>query len=311
GQVHPDVAQLAGLHEGGLVENGMGAGIANSFNCMARGILYADVVSTVSPTYAREILGSDGGERLDGLLRRRQDRVVGILNGIDTGVFDPRTDRHLAAPYDAGDPAGKAVCKRALQERAGLTVDPERPLLGIVSRLVEQKGLDLLHAIVPWLMRETDAQLVVLGSGQPHLQEAFLRRAEQHPGRIATKIGFDAALAQQIYAGSDAFLMPSRFEPCGLGQLIALRYGSVPIVRATGGLVDTVREGLDGNGFVFHRFDPKDFGDAIWRALQCYRDRPSWALVQERGMREDHSWDTAAQHYAGVYKWARRLIGRG
>ena len=311
GQVHPDVAQLAGLHEGGLVENGMGAGVAHSFNCMARGILYADVVSTVSPTYAREILGSDGGERLDGLLRRRQDRVVGILNGIDTGVFDPRTDRHLAAPYDADDPAGKAVCKRALQERAGLTVDPERPLLGIVSRLVEQKGLDLLHAIVPWLMRETDAQLVVLGSGQPHLQEAFLRRAEQHPGRIATKIGFDAALAQQIYAGSDAFLMPSRFEPCGLGQLIALRYGSVPIVRATGGLVDTVREGLDGNGFVFHRFDPKDFGDAIWRALQCYRDRPSWALVQERGMREDHSWDTAAQHYAGVYEWARRLIGRG
>ena len=311
GQVHPDVAQLAGLHEGGLVENGMGAGIANTFNCMARGILYADVVSTVSPTYAREILGSDGGERLDGLLRRRQDRLVGILNGIDTGVFDPRTDRHLAAAYDAGDPAGKVACKRALQERAGLTVDPERPLLGIVSRLVEQKGLDLLHAIVPWLMRETDAQLVVLGSGQAHLQEAFLRRAEQHPGRIATTIGFDAALAQQIYAGSDAFLMPSRFEPCGLGQLIALRYGSVPIVRATGGLVDTVREGLDGNGFVFHRFDPKDFGDAIWRALQCYRDRPSWALVQERGMREDHSWDTAAQHYAGVYEWARRLVGRG
>ncbi|MFY7922051.1 MAG: glycogen synthase [Gemmatimonas sp.] len=311
GQVHPDVAALAGLADTGLLENAMGPGIANSFNFLARGILFADLVNTVSPTYAREILTAEYGERLDRLLRSKGDRVVGILNGIDTTLYDPMTDRHLVAPYGAADMAGKAACKVALQQLCGLAVNPTRPVLGIVSRLVEQKGLDLLHAIVPWLMRETDAQLVVLGSGQPHLQEAFLRRAEQHPGRIATKIGFDAALAQQIYAGSDAFLMPSRFEPCGLGQLIALRYGSVPIVRATGGLVDTVREGLDGNGFVFHRFDPKDFGDAIWRALQCYRDRPSWALVQERGMREDHSWDTAAQHYAGVYKWARRLIGRG
>ena len=311
GQVHPDVAQLAGLHEGGLVENGMGPGIANSFNCMARGILYADVVSTVSPTYAREILGSEHGERLDGLLRSKQDRVAGILNGIDTSVFDPFTDRHLAAPYRAGDVTGKTACKAALQQALGLEVNAARPLLGIVSRLVEQKGLDLLHGIMPWLLRETDAQLVILGSGQPYLQEAFLRRAEQHAGRVAVRIGFDAALAQQIYAGSDAFLMPSRFEPCGLGQLIALRYGSVPIVRATGGLVDTVREGLEGNGFVFHRYDTKDFGDAIWRALQCYRDPASWAMVRERGMREDHSWGTAAQQYAGVYEWARRLIGRG
>lgn len=311
GQVHPDVAQLAGLHEGGLVEQGMGPGIANSFNFMARAILYADVVSTVSPTYAREIMGAEYGERLDGLLRSRQDRVTGILNGIDTAVFDPHTDRHLVANYRVSDMRGKAACKASLQERLGLTVDPNRPVLGIVSRLVEQKGLDLLHAVLPWLMRETDAQLVILGSGQAYLQEAFLRRAEQHPGRLAVRIGFDAALAQQIYAGSDAFLMPSRFEPCGLGQLISLRYGSVPIVRATGGLADTVREGLDGNGFVFHRYDPKDFGDAIWRALQCYRDQPSWAMVRERGMREDHSWATAAQQYAGVYQWARRLIGRG
>ncbi|AMW05953.1 glycogen synthase GlgA [Gemmatimonas phototrophica] len=308
GQVHPDVAQLAGLAEGGLVENGMGPGIANSFNIMARGILYADVVSTVSPTYAREILTTEYGERLDGLLRSKQDRVVGILNGIDTTVFDPQTDRQLAAPYGAGDMAGKAACKAALQQRCGLAVDPQRPVLGIVSRLVEQKGLDLLHKILPWLLRETDAQLVVLGSGQPYLQEAFLRHGEQHGDRVAVRIGFDAALAQQIYAGSDAFLMPSRFEPCGLGQLIALRYGTVPIVRATGGLVDTVREGLEGNGFVFHRYDPKDFGDAIWRALQCYRDPASWAVVRERGMREDHSWTTAARQYAGVYTWATQLI---
>jgi starch synthase len=264
----------------------------------------------VSPTYAREILGDEYGERLDGLLRSRQDRVTGILNGIDTAVFDPSTDRHIAAPYRAGDVSGKATCKAALQRALGLDVHPGRPLLGIVSRLVEQKGLDLLHGIMPWLLRETDAQIVILGSGQPYLQEAFLHRAEQHAGRVAVRIGFDAALAQQIYAGSDAFLMPSRFEPCGLGQLIALRYGSVPIVRATGGLADTVREGLDGNGFVFHRYDTKDFGDAIWRAVQCYRDPASWAMVRDRGMREDHSWGTAAQQYAGVYEWARRLIGR-
>lgn len=310
GQGHPDVAHLAGLHEGGLVENGLGPGIANSFNPMARGILFADVVTTVSPTYAREILGHEYGERLDGLLRSRQDRLAGILNGIDTVTFDPRTDRHLVAPYDVDDLAGKAAGKTALQERLGLTVGAEPPVLGIVSRLVEQKGLDLVHAVLPWLMRETDAQVVILGSGQPYLQEAFLRRAEQHPGRMAVRVGFDAALAQQIYAGSDAFLMPSRFEPCGLGQLLALRYGSVPIVRATGGLADTVREGLQGNGFVFHRYDARDFGDAIRRALQCYRDPASWAMVRARGMREDHSWSTAAQQYAGVYEWARRLIGR-
>lgn len=311
GQVHPDTLALAGLTEGGLVENGLGYGMANTFNCMARGILYADVITTVSPTYAREIMTMEYGERLDGLLRHRADRVRGILNGIDTTVFDPATDAHLAAPYSVEDMSGKRACKAALQKRCGLAVDPDRPLLGIVSRLVEQKGLDLLHAVLPALMRDTDAQVVVLGSGQPYLQEAFLRHGEMHGDRVSVKIGFDAALAQQIYAGCDAFLMPSRFEPCGLGQLIALRYGTVPIVRATGGLADTVREGLDGNGFVFHPYDVRHFAEAIGRALACYRDPAAWALVSERGMREDHSWASAAVQYAGMYQWARQLIGRG
>jgi starch synthase len=205
---------------------------------------------------------------------------------------------------------GKAACKAALQQRCGLAVDPARPLLGIVSRLVEQKGLDLLHAVLPGLMRETNAQVVVLGSGQPYLQEAFLRHGEAHGDRVSVKIGFDAALAQQIYAGSDAFLMPSRFEPCGLGQLIALRYGTVPIVRATGGLADTVHEGFDGNGFVFHPYDARHFAEAIGRALVCYKDPAGWAAVRDRGMRADHSWASAASQYAAVYQWARRLIGR-
>ncbi|WP_337172857.1 glycogen synthase GlgA [Gemmatimonas aurantiaca] len=305
GQVHPDVLAVAGLSEGGLVENGMGAGIAHSFNFMARGILYADVVTTVSPTYAREIMTPEYGERLDGLLRRRQDRVAGILNGIDTQRFDPATDAHIAAPYHVDDMSGKAACKAALQTRMGLPVEASRPLLGVVSRLVEQKGFDLLHVVMPWLLQETDAQLVLLGSGQPYLQEAFQRLAHHHPTRVAVHVGFDAALAQQVYAGSDAFLMPSRFEPCGLGQLIALRYGSVPVVRATGGLADTVREGWEGNGFRFHPYDAGHFIDAIRRALTSYREAEGWRILRERGMKEDHSWATAAKHYGGVYHWAR------
>ncbi|HEY0931820.1 MAG TPA: glycogen synthase GlgA [Gemmatimonas sp.] len=305
GQVHPDVLGVAGLSEAGLVENGLGAGIAHSFNFMARGILYADVVSTVSPTYAREIMTPDYGERLDGLLRRRQDRVAGILNGIDAERYNPATDAQIAATYDVGHMDGKAVCKAALQERTGLPVEASRPLLGVVSRLVEQKGFDLLHVIMPWLLQETDAQLVLLGSGQPYLQDAFERLAHQHPQRVAVTTGFDTAFAQQIYAGSDAFLMPSRFEPCGLGQLIALRYGSVPIVRATGGLADTVREGWDGNGFRFHPYEAGHFIDAIRRALVSYRDVEGWKLLRERGMKEDHSWTTSAKHYAGLYQWAR------
>ncbi len=310
GQRSTDTLALAGLTEGGLPEDRLGPGIAGTFNFMARGILFSDVVTTVSPTYAREIMTAEYGERLDGLLRSKRERVVGILNGIDRDAFNPATDVHLAAPFDAEDPSGKAVCKAALQAECGLPVAPDRPLLGIVSRLVEQKGLDLLDRVMPWLLQRTDAQLVILGSGNAHLQFVMQQHAKAHPHRIAARIGFDAALAQRIYAGSDAFLMPSRFEPCGLGQMIALRYGSVPIVRATGGLNDTVREGYDGNGFRFHPYDAQHFADAIGRALQVYRDRESWALLRARGMREDNSWDQAATQYSGVYDWAVTMVRR-
>ncbi|QJR37347.1 glycogen synthase [Gemmatimonas groenlandica] len=310
GQRSTKTLALAGLTEGGLPEDGMGPGIAGTFNFMARGILFNDVVTTVSPTYAQEIMTPEYGERLDGLLRAKRDRVVGILNGIDREAFDPSTDAQLAATFDVDDLSGKAVCKTALQEEFGLPVAPDRPLLGIVSRLVEQKGLDLLDQVMPWILQRTDAQLVILGSGNAHLQFVMQQHARAHPHRIAVRIGFDAALAQRIYAGSDAFLMPSRFEPCGLGQMIALRYGSVPIVRATGGLNDTVREGFDGNGFRFHPYEAQHFADAIARALQVYRDPESWALLRARGMREDNSWDFAAQQYGGVYDWAARLARR-
>jgi starch synthase len=310
GQFSAATMALAGLSDAGLIENGMGGGLAGSFNFMARGIAYSDFVNTVSPTYAEEIMTGEYGERLDGLLRERRDRVVGILNGIDSATFDPATDPHLAAPYDADDPSGKAQCKAMLQRTLGLPEVARRPLLGIVSRLAEQKGLDLLDRVVPWLVRETDAQLVVLGSGDKQLQDAFLHHAAMHPDRVAVRIGFDAVLAQQVYAGSDAFLMPSRFEPCGLGQMIALRYGSVPIVRATGGLNDTVHEGWEGNGFRFHPYEATSFSDAIGRALVTYRDQASWATLRARGMREDNSWVHAAKQYADVYVRAMRTVGR-
>jgi starch synthase len=306
GQVRPNVLETAGLSQFGLVEDQLGQGVAGTFNFMARGILYSDVVTTVSPTYANEIMGEEYGERLDRVLRGRRARVTGILNGIDTVAFNPETDAALPDHYSADDPSGKAVCKAVLQRNLSLEVVADRPLLGIVSRLVDQKGIDLLDSTIPWLMAATDAQLVVLGSGNAGIESMLRWHAANNPGRVVARLGFDAALAQQIYAGSDMFLMPSRFEPCGLGQMIALRFGSVPIVRATGGLNDTVREGMTGNGFVFHPFSGQHFNDAIWRALAAYRDRAGWALLRERGMREDNSWTTAAARYDGVYQWARR-----
>jgi starch synthase len=308
GSFGPATLSMAGLSEGGLIETR--AGLNQQFNFMARGIMFADIVSTVSPTYAREILSHEHGEGLDQLLRARHEHLVGILNGIDYEFFNPQTDRHIAANYSAEDMAGKAACKAALQRECGFAVDPERPLLGMVTRLAEQKGLDLVYAALPWLLGETNAQFVLLGSGQPNLEAGFSSSMQAHPGRIHVRLGFDAAFAQRIYAGCDAFLMPSRYEPGGLGQLIALRYGTVPIVRATGGLDDTVREGWEGNGFRFHPYETEMLIDAIHRCLTSFRDHEGWATLRARGMLEDHSWETSAREYVAMYSWALRSIGR-
>jgi starch synthase len=296
GFFNPFTAYLAGLDNHG----------DNYVNFMARGIRYADIVSTVSPTYAQEILTPEYGEQLDGLLRTRQEHLAGIINGINYTIFDPAIDRHIAANYSADDSAGKAICKAALQRECGFAADPARPLLGMVTRLVEQKGLDLLDAVIPWLVAQTDADLVLLGSGEPAMERTFGEHMRRNPTRVHVQLRFDAALAQRIYAGSDAFLMPSRYEPCGLGQLIALRYGAIPIVRATGGLNDTVREGYDGNGFRFHPYTPQHLADTIARCLTCFRDTNGWPILRERGMREDHSWAASAQEYAALYEWAIR-----
>ncbi|MGH2499180.1 MAG: glycogen synthase [Candidatus Limnocylindria bacterium] len=278
-------------------------------NPMARAIARAAVVSTVSARYAEEILTPRFGEGLDGLLRERRADLFGIVNGIDTAVFDPATDRHIAARYSAGDPSGKAVCKADLQRASRLGAEPAAPLFGVIGRLVEQKGIDLLTAVAPGLLAG-GAQLVVLGAGDPAYEERWRALARRHGGRLALTIGFDAALAQRIYAGADMFLMPSRFEPCGLGQLIALRYGTIPVVHAVGGLAETVRdvdaEGRTGNGFSFGEYAPAAFSGALSRAQRMFARVEAWAALRAGAMREDHSWDASAERYLELYRRAAK-----
>ena len=280
-------------------------------NPMARAIVSADIVSTVSERYAKEILTDEFGERLQGVLRERRRRLFGIVNGIDTVAFDPATDRHIAARYSADDPSGKALCKVALQKEGGLATDPRAPIFGVVGRLVEQKGIDLLTASAPKLL-DAGGQIVVLGTGDPAYEEKWKALAARYAGTLWLTLGFDAALAQRIYAGSDLFLMPSRFEPCGLGQLISFRYGTIPVVHEVGGLAETVRDvdrdGARGNGFSFAEYAPAAFDDAIARAMRMHRtSTEAWNEVIRRVMREDHSWGASARRYVDLYKTASRV----
>jgi starch synthase len=271
---------------------------------MKAGLVFADALTTVSPTYAREIRTPEGGQGLDALLRQRAADLHGILNGIDVAEWDPATDPHLPAHYTARALAGKARCKAALQRELGLPVRADAPLAAIVSRLTEQKGFDLLVGALPELLAR-DAQLVVLGSGEARYREALGRAAVARRGQMALRIGFDEGLAHRIEAGADVFLMPSRFEPCGLNQLYSLRYGTVPVVRAVGGLEDTV-EDYDGwqrgTGFKFREYTPAAFSVAARRALDVHRDRRAWRGLVHRGMAEDYSWDRSAASYEAVYR---------
>ena len=280
-------------------------------NPMARAIATADIVSTVSERYAKEILTDEFGERLQGLLRERRRRLFGIVNGIDTVAFDPTTDRNIAARYSADDPSGKLACKAALQQEGGLVTDADQPVFGVVGRLVEQKGVDLLTASAPKLL-ESGGQLVVLGSGDPAYEAKWKELAARYRGKLWLTLGFDGALAQRIYAGCDLFLMPSRFEPCGLGQLISFRYGTIPVVHEVGGLAETVRDvdrdGARGNGFSFADYSPAAFDDAIARAIRRYgAGGEAWTELVRRVMREDHSWGASAKRYVELYRTAARV----
>jgi len=263
------------------------------------GLAYADALSTVSPTYAREIQTAELGCGLDGLLRKRRASLSGILNGIDTVTWDPATDPRIARRYDAGALEAKPANKAALQQRMHLPLDDELPLLGAVGRFTHQKGIDLLAAAADEIV-SMPAQLVVLGKGEQEHERALLAAAARHPGRIAVAVGFNEDLAHAIEAGADAFLMPSRFEPCGLNQMYSQRYGTPPVARATGGLVDTVVDGV--TGFLFERAESAALVAAVRRVLAAYRDPARWTRIQRAAMAQDFSWAAAARRYAGLYR---------
>lgn len=274
---------------------------------MKAGLQFADAITTVSPSYAREIQTPEQGCGLDGLLRRRADRLHGILNGVDYGVWSPDQDDAIAARYSADDATGKAACKAALQRECGLELRPDAPLFGIVSRLTEQKGLPLVLQALDDLI-DAGGQLVVLGAGDARLEAEFTAAAARHPGRIARRTGMDEGLAHRIYAGSDIVLVPSRFEPCGLTQLYGLSYGALPLVHRVGGLgdtvVDTTLEDLaagTATGFVFNAFTVDAYRRALRRAFALWSRQEFWARVRNAAMRQHFGWDTAASRYVDLY----------
>ncbi len=282
-------------------------------NFMKGGLLFSEQVNTVSPTYAREIQTPEYGERLEELLRTLAERrqLSGILNGIDYEEWNPETDPHLPAHYSADDLTGKGQNKSALQQACGWQPDEERAILGLVSRLTDQKGLDLLKAIGAKIL-QLPVQLVLLGTGDPEYERYFRLLHKRHRAKVHATIGFDNAWAHQIYAGADMFLMPSRFEPCGLGQLISLRYGTIPVVRHTGGLADTITDydltsGM-GNGFAFRDYKPSALYDAIERAVNLFTHRTRWQALVQRAMRQDWSWRRSAQEYEALYARALEAV---
>ena len=262
------------------------------------GLVYAKALTTVSPTYAREIQTAEFGCGLEGLLRERQGALTGILNGIDTAEWDPAADPHLAARYDAGSLEKKALNKQALQKKLNLEVRADIPLLGFVGRATQQKGVDLIAGAINELAA-LPAQFALLGKGERELEGALSIAAGRHPGRVAMASAFDEGLAHLIEAGADLFLMPSRFEPCGLNQMYSQRYGTPPVARATGGLADTI---IDGEtGFLFERVESAALVTAVRRALAVWREPGRWREMQGAGMRRDFSWAAAARRYADLY----------
>ena len=296
---------ITGLPEAGFFHP-EGLEYWGKINLLKAGIVYSDAITTVSPTYAMEIQTPEYGMGMEGILRRRSGSLYGILNGVDYNEWDPSRDHHLASYYSRKSISGKVMCKEALIKEMGL--DPSvinLPLLGLISRLDSQKGFDILVKILDNVLN-LDIGMVLLGSGDEGIQNAFRKAAERHKGRIAIYIGFNESLAHRIMAGIDLILIPSRYEPCGLTQMYALRYGTVPLVRATGGLNDTVvpfdEKTIKGNGFKFVPYDAKALLDKIELAIRIFRDKKVWKQLMVNGMSADFSWDISAKAYVGLYR---------
>ena len=281
----------------------------SSLNFMSQGILLADIVTTVSPTYASEILTPQYGEGLEQLLNYRRNELHGIVNGIDYDEYNPATDPYLERNYDSTTIKRRADNKVALQRKSGLPQNSDIPLFGMVSRLEEQKGIDLLLQAIDQFIVETRAQLVILGEGREHYHKLLAEAALKYSKRLSIFIANDEGLARLIYGGSDIFLMPSRFEPCGLGQLIAMRYGAIPVVRHTGGLVDTVKDVAEGNGngFVFQDYTALKMLEAIRRAEDSFYHRNEWQKLMRHNMKLDFSWKASARKYEEIYLQARNM----
>ena len=275
-------------------------------NTMAAAVQFADRVTTVSPTYASQIQTPAYGENLDGLMSFITGKLHGILNGIDMNFYNPANDRYIPQTYDVNTLEKRVDNKIALQEEVGFEVNKNSFLMGMVSRLVEQKGLDLMLQVLDRFMAYTDTQFILLGTGDRFYETQMWQIASRYPGRMSVQLLHNDALSRRIYAGTDAFLMPSRFEPCGISQLLAMRYGSIPIVRRTGGLVDTVSFynpiNNVGTGYSFDRYEPLDLLTAMVRAYEGFRFKDQWQELQKRGMRENFSWDKSAQGYIKMYK---------
>jgi starch synthase len=275
-------------------------------NIMKAGLVYSDIINTVSKTYSREIQTPEYGHGLEGVLLKRAADLFGIVNGIDYDEFDPEKDAKIYNKYTAGDIKGKAANKKALKAELGLAPG-NSPLFGVISRLADQKGFDILSESLDGLLK-MGAQVAILGTGEEKYHKLLSGLAKKKPKQVSVTLGFDLTLAERIYAGSDVFMMPSRYEPCGLGQLISLRYGTIPLVRKTGGLADTVKnysqKAGKGNGFVFTDYSSSAFLKAARAAVKTYGDKAAWKGLVMRAMQEDNSWESSAREYVKLYKKA-------
>jgi ADP-glucose type glycogen/starch synthase len=298
-----DTARALALDEALLTPDGLE--YHGQLSLLKGGLRFANQLSTVSPTYCREIQTPEQGMGLDGLLRSRSEQLHGVLNGLDGKIWSPAKDTALPKTFSAGDLSGKALCKKSLQEELGLQISPRKPLVAMITRLDSQKGIELVLESWDKIMQR-DLQLVILGTGNPDFERCLADAASYYPGQTSVQLCFDDELSRRIYAGSDLFLMPSRYEPCGLGQLIALRYGSVPLVHATGGLADTIVDPessqQQANGFVFNEYRHSHLLDCLDRALATYAEPVRWEQILFRGISQDMSWAHAAEHYVDLYR---------